>query len=95
MKKINHQYGSDLKSKFDSIEKIHFVEDCQCYLGIRENKFSIVCDYRDFNETFKIKQKMLIEYKFDSKEECLKFIQDMIFIAPYNKEDIKLPKALE
>lgn len=95
MKKISHKYGSDLKSKFDSTEKIHFVEDCQCYLGIRGNKFSIVCDYGDFRETFKIKQELLIEYEFESKEECLKFIENMMFIAPYDKDDIKFPKSLQ
>jgi len=95
MKKINHEYGTDVKIKYDSVEKLYFVEDCQCYLGIKDNKFSVVCDYHDFNETFNIKQEMLIEYEFDSKEECLKFIKEIIFIAPYNNGEIKLPKILE
>ena len=95
MKKINHEYGSNIKSKYDSIETLHFIEDCICYLGIKGNKFSIVCDYRNLNETFKIKQEMLIEYEFDSKEECLKFIKDIMFIAPYHPHDVKLPKSLE
>lgn len=95
MKKIDHKYGSDFKSKYDSIETIHFVEDCQCYLGIKDNKFSIVCDYHNFKETFRIKHEMLIEYEFDSKEECLKFIKEIMFISPYDNDEIKLPKVLE
>ena len=95
MKKINHEYGSDFKSKYDSTETIHFVEDCQCYLGIKDNKFSIVCDYHNIKETLRIKQEMLIEYEFDSKEECLKFIKDIMFISPFNNGDINLPKSLE
>lgn len=95
MKKINHKYGSDFKSKYDSIETIHFVEDCRCYLGVKDNRFSIVCDYHNFKETLRIKQEMLIEYEFDSKEECLKFIKDIMFISPYDNDEIKLPKALE
>ena len=95
MKKITHEYGSDLTEKFDKTEKIYFVEDCQCFLGVKENRFSIVCDYRDLKETFKIKQEILIEYEFESKEECLKFVQDMIFIAPYDTNDIRIPKSLQ
>ena len=95
MKKINHEYGSDIKSKYDSIETLHFVEDCQCFLGIKDNIFSIVCDYHNFKETFRIKQEMLIEYQFDSKEECLKFIKDIMFISPNGNEEITLPKGLE
>lgn len=95
MKKITHQYGTDIAVKFDSTEKIHFVEDCSCYLGVRGNTFSIVCDYRSLKETFKIKQTMLVEYEFDTKEECLKFIQDMIFIAPYDPNEVTIPKSLQ
>ena len=62
MKKITHEYGSDITSKFDETERIHFVEGCQCFLGITDNTFSIVCDYRDLKDTFKIKQEILVEY---------------------------------
>ena len=95
MKKINHEYGTDVTSKYDSVEKLYFVEDCQCYIGIKDKIISIVCDYQDFNETFNIKQEMLIEYEFDSKDECMKFIKEIMFIAPYNAEDIKLPNILQ
>lgn len=95
MKKINHKYGSDLKSKYDSTEKLHFVEDCLCYLGLKGNKFSIVCDYHNLKDTLKIKDEILIEYEFDSKEECLKFIKDIMFVSPYHPKDIRLPKALQ
>ena len=94
MKKINHEYGTDLKSKYDSVEKIHFIEDCICYLGIKDEKFSIVCNFHDFHNTLKINQKLLVEYEFESKEECLKFIKEIMFVTPYHNNDIKFPEAL-
>ncbi|MGD8306539.1 MAG: hypothetical protein PVF17_07780 [Ignavibacteria bacterium] len=88
----------NLKSKYDELEKLLFVEGGGYFFTNKDDKFYVLSDYGTLIDFFEDDKDVLsilkAEYEFESKEECLSFIQKLIVDTKNQKRDIIIPKVL-
>jgi hypothetical protein len=98
MKKKYLPYNMNLKSKYDELEKLLFVEGGGYFFTNKDDKFYVLSDYGTLIDFFEDDKDVLsilkAEYEFESKEECLSFIQKLIVDTKNQKRDIIIPKVL-
>lgn len=98
MKKKYLPNNMNLKSEYGELQKILFVEGGGYFFTNRDDKYYIISDYGTLIDFFEDDEDVLstlkAEYEFESKEECLSFIQKLIVESKNQDRDIIIPKVL-
>lgn len=98
MKKKYLPHTISLKSKYGELQKLLYVEGGGYYFTRKNNKYYILSDYGTLIDFFEDDEDVLstlkAEYEFDSKEECLSFIQKLIIDTKNEKRNIIIPEVL-
>lgn len=98
MKKNYLPYNMNLKAEYGELQKILYVEGGGYFFTNKNDKFYVLSDYGTLIDFFEDDNEVLstlkAEYEFDSKEECLSFIQKLIIETKNEKRNIRIPEAL-